>query len=57
MLQVSMDGPSTNWNFFDLLVAHSLPNLINIGSCSLLIAHGAFKSGAESTGWNLKATL
>ena len=27
-------------------------NLIDIGSCSLHIIHGAFKTGAESSGWN-----
>ena len=61
MLQVSMDWPSTNWIYFDFLVAHRadqhLPKLVNIGSCSLHIVHGAFKSGAGSTDWNLKATL
>ena len=30
-------------------------NLIHIGSCSLHIMHGAFKTGAESSGWNMKA--
>ena len=61
MLQVSMDGPSTNRKFFDLLVGHRadqhLPKLVNTVSCSLHIVHGAFNSGAESTDWNLKGTL
>ena len=55
-----MDGPATNWKFFSLLVAdrdqEQLPKLVNIGSCSLHTIHGAFKT-AESTNWNLKATL
>ena len=29
--------------------------LIDIGSCSLHIIHDAFKIGAESSGWNIKA--
>ena len=48
---MSMDGPSTNWKFYDHLVAHrsehQLPKLVNIGSCSLHIIHGVFKTGAE----------
>ena len=56
-----MDGPATNWKFFSLLVAdrdqEQLPKLVNIGSCSLHTIRGAFKTGAESTNWNVKATL
>ena len=56
-----MDGPATNWKFLSLLVAdrdlEQLPKLVNIGSCSLHTIHGAFKTGAESTNWNVKATL
>ena len=61
MIQVSMDRPSTNWKFFNLLqkdrVEKEQHNLIDIGSCSLHIIHGAFKTGAESAGWNMKAIL
>ena len=61
MIQVSVDGPSTNWKFFNLLqkdrVEKEQHNLIDIGSCSLHIIHGAFKTGAESAGWNMKAIL
>ena len=61
MIQVSMDGPSTNWKFFNLLkkdcVEKEQHNLTDIGSCSLHIIHGAFKTGAESFGWNMKAIL
>ena len=53
-----MDGPSTNWKFLDALEKHrnenELPQLINIGSCSL---HGALKTAIESTRWNIKETL
>lgn len=59
MLQVSMDGPSINWKFMDLLQqdrSESDPNitsLINIGSCGLHVVHGAFKHGAIKAGWKL----
>ena len=61
MLQVSMDGPSTNWAFLDLLTsdreAEELPKLVNIGSYGLHIVHGAFKTGFESVDWAVKNTL
>ena len=34
--------------------ATGLPQLINIGFCSLHIIHGAFKSGIEATPWKIK---
>ena len=61
MIQVSMDGPLANWKFINLLqkdrVEKEQRNLIDIGSCSLHVIHGAFKTGAESSGWNMKATI
>ena len=59
MIQISMDGPSTNWKLFE-------PNqkdreekeqktLLDIGSCSLHTIHVAFKSGAEKNGWDIKS--
>ena len=54
MIQVSMDGPSPNWKFFNLLQKDRVEKeqhiLIDIGSCSLHIIYGAFKIGAESSG-------
>ena len=48
-----MDGPAINWKFFDALMNYrsecELPQLINIGSCSLRTAHGALKTAVEST--------
>ena len=59
MLQMSMDGPAVNWKFFDALMKYrsecELPQLINIGSCSLHTVHGALKTAVESTSWNIKA--
>ena len=56
-----MDGPSTNWKFLDDLNKHrkdnEMPQLINTGSCSLHVIHGAFKAAIESTTWNIKGTL
>ncbi|XP_047123731.1 uncharacterized protein LOC124806683 [Hydra vulgaris] len=61
MYQVSMDGPSTNLKFLDDLNKHrkdnEMPQLINIGSCSLHVIHGAFKTAIESTAWNIKEIL
>ena len=31
--------------------------LIGIGTCGLYIVHGAFKTGAELTSWDLKGVL
>ena len=55
MIQVSMDGPSTNWKFTESLRSNRFENeksqLIEIDSCGLHIFHGAYKTGAESTDW------
>ena len=59
--QISVDGPSVNLKFYYEIVQDRQENmvylLIDIGSCSLHIVHGSFKTGAEKTGWNLKALL
>ena len=56
-----MDGPSVNWKFFNTVTKKreedELPALINIGSCSLHVIHGTFKTGVEATNWNIKKTL
>ena len=61
MIQVSMDRTSPNWKYFDLLqkgrVENEQHNLNDTGSCSLHIIHGAFKTGEERSGWNMKAVL
>ena len=61
MLQVPMDGPAINSKFFDALINYrsecELPQLINIGSCSLHTVHGALKTAVESTCLNIKQTL
>ena len=56
-LQLSMDGPNTNWNVLNLvsnhLVENGYKNLIQIDSCSLHAVRGAFQTGATKTGWEL----
>ena len=56
-LRLSLDGPNTNWNVLNLvsnhLVENGYKNLIEIDSCSLHTAHGAFQKGATKTGWEL----
>ena len=61
MIQVSMGRLSTNWKFFNLLqkdrVKKEQHNLMVIRSCSQHTIQGAFKTGAERSGWNMKAIL
>ena len=63
LIQVSMDGPNTNWKFFDSFCSDraqtdpDLPHLINVGSCGLHVVHGAFKYGVTATGWKLDSLL
>ena len=61
IIHVSMDGPAVNHKFYKGLEDHrereELPKMINIGSCNLHIVHGAFKSGFESTDWEMKKVL
>ena len=61
IIQVSMDGPSVNWRFYNEVVKQrqemELHQLINIGSCGLHIIHDAFKTGVEKTEWCIKNAL
>ena len=56
-----MDGSIVNLKFLEKLQKDSLeneqPELVNIGSCGLHAIHGVFKTGAESTSWNIRKTL
>ena len=46
ILQIPMDGPNVNWNFFNRfqgeLKCEWNASLLNVGSCGLLVVHGAF---------------
>ena len=54
-----MDSPSTNWKILDIMnrsrADQQLPKLLNIGSCSLHVLHGAFKTGYVKAGWKMKS--
>ena len=60
MFQLSMDGPIVNLKFLDKLQEDRLENeqheLTNIRSCGIHTIHGAFKTGAKSTSWNIRKT-
>src|SRR5215813_6861151 len=61
LLQISMDGPSVNWNFYnqlqqDLLKEYNI-KCLTIGTCGLHIINNAFKHGISSTGWDLSSFL
>src|SRR6267154_4379129 len=57
LIQLSMDGPSMNWKFYDLIQSRlqidNNKSMLNTGSCGLYIVHGAFKHGVEACGWNI----
>ena len=61
ILQVSMDGPSINLEFYRDVQSNreelELPKRSDIGSFSLHTIQGAFKSGVESTDWEIKKTF
>ena len=50
MIQVSMDGSNVNWKLLSSIVDEpqsndDYPELLDIGSCSLHVIHGAFRQG------------
>ena len=61
LVQISTDGPNVNCKFcrnlFQKRKGEELPDLLNIGSCSLHVVHANFKKGAKESGWNLGNTL
>ena len=62
MLPVSMDGPNVNWKLYDSIVEEQnenddYPDLIDIGSCSLHVVHGAFRTGVQKTKWGIDSIL
>lgn len=58
-----MDGPNVNHKFLEMLMQDrrkkdpDQPQLLQLGSCSLHIVHGAFSTGMQKTGWNLEKLL
>ena len=61
LLQLSMDGPSVNWNVFDIVSEKRNENefeqLLVIGSCSQHVLHGVFRNGVAITKWDLGKIL
>lgn len=61
ILQISMDGPSVNWKFYDLLQKDIEKQFkfkfASIGSCGLHILNNAFRKGASSVDWNISSVL
>ena len=55
--QLSMDGPNVNWDVLKLMSNHQEekehPNIINLGSFSLHVIHGALQRGINSQNWEL----
>ena len=49
-----MDGCNVNWKLYHSLFqkrkGEELPDLLNIGSCSLHVVHGSFEKGAKDSG-------
>ena len=58
LIQLSMDGPSVNWNVLeklgDYLTNKDLPETIHIGSCNQHIFQGSFQTAIQSSGWNIE---
>ena len=57
-----MDGPNINWKMLDLIVenrnsSETYPNFLDVGSCSLHVVHGAFRTGMKQTGWRIDLLL
>ena len=57
LIFISMDGPNVNRKFYHNLFqerkGEELPNLPNVGSCSLHFVYVSFKKVAKESGWNL----
>ena len=54
LLQVSMDGLNVNWKLFDSFAEdrssnEQYPILLNVGSGSLHLVHGASRNGIKQT--------
>ena len=59
LIQLSMDGPKVNWSLLkeigDLKTEKDpdSPQLLDLGSCSLHVLHGAYGAGQSATHWNI----
>ena len=61
LIQLSIDGQSTNWSVPDKRSlqheGYELPPLENIGICELHMLHGTFKTVFQATDWSLDKIL
>ena len=62
LIQISMDGPNVNWKLLDSIAEdrssnEQYPILLNVGSCSLHVVHGAFRNGMKQTNWGIDLLL
>ena len=63
LLQITMDGPRVNWKLLPLLNEDrqkedaDLPQLLNVGSCSLHVVHEAFCTGCQCNDWKIDCFL
>ena len=53
-----MAGPNVNHRFYDEFSTEinetTNHSLINVGTCSLHVVHGSFKTGATAADWGIK---
>ena len=62
MIQIGMYGPNINWKLLNMIKEKEdqfdrnpqAPNVLEIGSCSLHVIHGAFGTAESATDWNLR---
>ena len=58
-----MDGPNINWKLLSMIKEDQsdrnpqAPKVLEIGSCSLHVIHGAFGTAESATDWNLRKFL
>ena len=62
LIQISADGPNVNWKLLDSIAEdrssnEQYPILLNVGSCSLHVVHGAFRNGMKQTNWGIDLLL
>ena len=57
-----MDGPNVNWKLLSSIMDERqsndhYPELLDIGSCSLHVIHGALQKGIRETDWGIDLVL
>ena len=61
LVQIGMDGPSTNLALYNRIKADRLVSdlngLIDLGSCLQHVIHGALGTGVGKSGWKIKDSM